>query len=446
MEPQQRLLLELGYEALHGAGGRRATALGGRRRVRGPRAAGLGAAAGSVGGVGSVSMYAVTGDNVSIAAGRLQVCARAAGPMRDVDTACSSALVALHSARLRCAAPRAPALAAAASLKLLPHLTSCATAGCSRWTGGARHLTRARNNVRAVGGRGSASAAAAAVVGACTGEPRGRGWQRGAPGRAERESDGAERLGAARAAAGGACFGGGGRGGAWARARGGAWHGDAARRPDGGGGARGGGRRRRRGVGAGWRGEGERGACGGGVGAARAAAGGGRARAGVRVGERTVARSEPAGGGARARSAARGARAVRAACSGAAAGDGGMCGGVSSFGFCGTIAHARLRGRRFCHATRGHRRWRPARIVLWRRSYPWIVPDAASPRRSKDFSLGLYSLFWRDAAASHDAVSGDWLLSGKSDSVAFAALAAAVRAAGGRGDSAALPARRPGRT
>ena len=132
MEPQQRLLLELGYEALHGAGGRRATALGSDAGVfvglERPDWALLQAlSAGS----GRSSVYAVTGDNVSIAAGRLSFALGLQGPCATVDTACSSALVALHGASLALRGGECgSALAAAVSLKLLPHGTlGAASAG-----------------------------------------------------------------------------------------------------------------------------------------------------------------------------------------------------------------------------------------------------------------------------------------------------------------------------
>ena len=96
MDPQQRLLLEVGYEALHGAGARRSSLLGGVEGVfvgierpdwalaQPPTA--------------RRSVYAVTGDNVSVAAGRLSFVLGLQGPCASFETACSASLVACHSA------------------------------------------------------------------------------------------------------------------------------------------------------------------------------------------------------------------------------------------------------------------------------------------------------------------------------------------------------------
>ena len=95
MDPQQRLLLESGYEATHGAGLRRAELLGGD----------VGIFAGlmnmdfaSI--ADSASVYAATGTQVSIASGRLAFVLGTQGPCASIDTACSSSLVALHAAML----------------------------------------------------------------------------------------------------------------------------------------------------------------------------------------------------------------------------------------------------------------------------------------------------------------------------------------------------------
>merc|ERR1719230_998496 len=94
MDPQQRLLLETGYTALHASSHRRATLMGGDGGVflgierpdwavaQPPAARG--------------SVYAVTGDNVSVAAGRVCFVLGLQGPCSSVDTACASALAALH--------------------------------------------------------------------------------------------------------------------------------------------------------------------------------------------------------------------------------------------------------------------------------------------------------------------------------------------------------------
>ena len=64
------------------------------------------------------SVYAVTGDNVSVAAGRLSYALGLQGPCASVDTACSSALVGTHSGAYavrggECAAAVAAAVAVA---------------------------------------------------------------------------------------------------------------------------------------------------------------------------------------------------------------------------------------------------------------------------------------------------------------------------------------------
>ena len=86
MDPQQRLLLELGYAALHGSIYRRATLMGGDGGVflgierpdwaltQPPSARG--------------SVYVVTGDNVSVVAGRMSFALGMQGPCSSVDTAC----------------------------------------------------------------------------------------------------------------------------------------------------------------------------------------------------------------------------------------------------------------------------------------------------------------------------------------------------------------------
>ena len=129
MDPQQRLLLELGYAALHGLSQRRVTLMGGDGGVflgierpdwalaQPPSARG--------------SVYAVTGDNVSAAAGRVSFALGLQGPCSSVDTACSSSLAALHWGchaveRGECC----DSLMLGVSLKLVPHGTlGAASAG-----------------------------------------------------------------------------------------------------------------------------------------------------------------------------------------------------------------------------------------------------------------------------------------------------------------------------
>ena len=95
MDPQQRLLLEIGVRGAARVGrtvGRRcwAATTGVFLGIERPDWA-LAQPA-----VGAASVYAVTGDNVSVAAGRLSFVLGLQGPCSSVDTACSSALVALH--------------------------------------------------------------------------------------------------------------------------------------------------------------------------------------------------------------------------------------------------------------------------------------------------------------------------------------------------------------
>ena len=284
-DPQQRLLLEVGYAALHGGGARRALLLGGDGGVfvgiERPDWALL--AAGR-----PASVYSVTGDTISVACGRLSFVLGLQGPCLSVDAACASALTALHvawravgSGECGSAAAAAVSLAGAAPdarradavrRRALKTGRACqwvrvARAGCARRTR-TRRARRARRPVRGPGGRG------------------------GAPGRAQREPDGAQRpaqrvlLGAALASA---SVDAARRGGPRRTAR------DGARRSDGGRLARGGAGRRRSDGGAGAaRGEGERRPQRGPVGAGGAAAGGvARASGGGR--QRAAAPAQPAG-------------------------------------------------------------------------------------------------------------------------------------------------------
>ena len=98
MDPQQRLLLEASYEALHAASRRRPELLG--------SADVLGVFVGITNTdykqvlAGRESVYAATGDALSVAGGRVSFAPGLHGPCQSVDTACSSAVVALHSASL----------------------------------------------------------------------------------------------------------------------------------------------------------------------------------------------------------------------------------------------------------------------------------------------------------------------------------------------------------
>ena len=99
MDPQQQLLLELGYGALHASARRRSLLMGSNSGVflgieRPDWAIAQPPSA-------RASVYAVTGDNVSAAAGRLSFVLGLHGPCSSVDTACASALSAMHGAAHR---------------------------------------------------------------------------------------------------------------------------------------------------------------------------------------------------------------------------------------------------------------------------------------------------------------------------------------------------------
>ena len=162
MDPQQRLLLELGYASLHGAAHRRATLresecstfLGMERpdwAFAQPPAA-------------RSSVYVVTGDNGSVAAGRIAFVLGLHGQCATVDTACASSLSALHIAALAvklesntegamAAGSASDALSLAVGLKLEPLFTLAASAaGMLSADGRCKSLdTRANGYVRAEG-------------------------------------------------------------------------------------------------------------------------------------------------------------------------------------------------------------------------------------------------------------------------------------------------------
>ena len=139
MDPQQRLLLEVGYAALHGAMQRRSSLM--LEPSNGAVFLGIERPDWAVAQPPSArgSVYAVTGDNVSVAAGRVSFVLGLQGPCSSVDTACSSSLVALRGAAQdvdgdlvdpfsRRQHPLNVALAV--SLKLMPHATlGAASAG-----------------------------------------------------------------------------------------------------------------------------------------------------------------------------------------------------------------------------------------------------------------------------------------------------------------------------
>ena len=117
MDPQQRQLLEVGYASLHGTG----------ERLPSLRTADVGAFLGIMNADFAAmqthdSVYAATGATISIAAGRLSFALGTQGPCVSVDTACSSALVALHGASSDVAAGECgQAFTIGASLMLIPH-------------------------------------------------------------------------------------------------------------------------------------------------------------------------------------------------------------------------------------------------------------------------------------------------------------------------------------
>jgi len=154
IDPQQRLLLEHGFTALHMSTYRKITLMGGDTgtflgierpdwSLAQPPAA-------------RASVYAVTGDNVSAAAGRISFCLGLQGPCASIDTACSSALVAVHQGgnavlKGECGAIRseeikASGLTLAVSLKLTPHANiGAASAGMLSVDGRCKTLDASAN-------------------------------------------------------------------------------------------------------------------------------------------------------------------------------------------------------------------------------------------------------------------------------------------------------------
>ena len=127
MDPQQRLLLDHAYQALHSTAHRRGPLLGGDGGVflgiehpdwalaQPPSA--------------RASVYAVTGDNVSVCAGRVSFALGMQGPCSSIDTACASSLSACQAAAH--AVKAGDCLAAttmAVALKLHPKPTLAAAA------------------------------------------------------------------------------------------------------------------------------------------------------------------------------------------------------------------------------------------------------------------------------------------------------------------------------
>lgn len=155
MDPQQRLVLELGYTSLHGAAHRRSTLMGGDGGVflgieRPDWALAQPPSARS-------SVYAVTGDNVSAAAGRVSFVLGMQGPCSSMDTACASSLSALHAASYAARFGECgDALTLALSLKLVPHPTlGAASAGMLSADGRCKTLDQRANGYARSEGVGS---------------------------------------------------------------------------------------------------------------------------------------------------------------------------------------------------------------------------------------------------------------------------------------------------
>src|SRR5439155_10368200 len=99
MDPQQRLLLEVAWEALEDAGLRLDRTSGSRTAVFvGISSFDYSVLETSFRDRGAIDVYSNTGGSLSIAANRISYCFDFRGPSAAVDTACSSALVAVHLA------------------------------------------------------------------------------------------------------------------------------------------------------------------------------------------------------------------------------------------------------------------------------------------------------------------------------------------------------------
>ncbi|MGA1354387.1 MAG: beta-ketoacyl synthase N-terminal-like domain-containing protein [Candidatus Limnocylindrus sp.] len=125
MDPCQRLLLECGYAALHKCALDRSTLMGSLTGVfvgfSGSEYAQLVAASPSAG-----SVYAATGSSVSVACGRISYVLGLNGPCSSYDSACSSSLVASHGCLRALQLDEAvTGLTAAVNLMLAPTLSAC---------------------------------------------------------------------------------------------------------------------------------------------------------------------------------------------------------------------------------------------------------------------------------------------------------------------------------
>ena len=125
MDPQQRLVLEVGYAALHGSGQQRSALAGSNvglfiaiehvdwqlmQALRTSRTA-----------LQRASAYGASGEQPHVASGRLAFALDLRGPIASINTACSSALVAVHHSAAAIRTAECPsALAAGVKVILLP--------------------------------------------------------------------------------------------------------------------------------------------------------------------------------------------------------------------------------------------------------------------------------------------------------------------------------------
>ena len=117
MDPQQRLLLEYSQAAREGGG---LPLLNDELGVY----LGISNADHQAALASSASVYAATGGAISIASGRISFAFGLQGPCASIDTACSSALVALHAGYRTLLSDEAPGcLVAAVSLMFAPHVS-----------------------------------------------------------------------------------------------------------------------------------------------------------------------------------------------------------------------------------------------------------------------------------------------------------------------------------
>ncbi len=123
MDPQQRMLLEVGWEAFERAGFTDTQLMGSKTGVF------LGISTQDYyhiasNPIGQNDMYAMSGNNISVAAGRLAYVWGLTGPTLAIDTSCSSSLVAVHLALQSLRARECDqALAGGVALMLTPHFT-----------------------------------------------------------------------------------------------------------------------------------------------------------------------------------------------------------------------------------------------------------------------------------------------------------------------------------